>query len=103
MIEELLERQEILETKLSKMEAVMMFDDKDLEAQTGIKSVIETPEDQELYDEILKSRDASSMQPSLSSLAATGAESPPSKAEEEKAFSDQRMEKYEVDLLKVDE
>ena len=103
MIEELLERQETLETKLSKMEAVLMFDDKDLEAQTGIKSVIETPEDQKLHDELVKSLDASSMQPSLSSLAATDAESPPGKAEEEKAFSDQRMEKYEADLLKVDE
>ena len=37
LIRELLERQEYLETRLSKVEAVILFDEEDLEAQTGIK------------------------------------------------------------------
>ena len=32
LIRELLERQDLLETKLAKMEAVLLFDDEDLEA-----------------------------------------------------------------------
>jgi hypothetical protein len=37
LIRELLERQEYLETRLTKVEAVLLFDEEDLEAQTGIK------------------------------------------------------------------
>jgi hypothetical protein len=37
LIRELLERQEYLETRLTKIEAVLLFDEEDLEAQTGIK------------------------------------------------------------------
>jgi len=37
LIRELLERQEYLDTRLTKMEAVLLFDEEDLEAQTGIK------------------------------------------------------------------
>jgi hypothetical protein len=38
LIEELLEKQEQLESRLVKMEAVLMFDDKDFEAQTGVEA-----------------------------------------------------------------
>ena len=41
LIRELLERQEHLETKLTKIEAVLLFDEEDLEAQTGIKREID--------------------------------------------------------------
>lgn len=34
---ELLERQELLEQKLSKIEAVLIFDDEDFEKETGVK------------------------------------------------------------------
>ena len=44
LIEELLEKQETLETKLVKMEAVLMFDDKDFEAQTGVTAEQEDTE-----------------------------------------------------------
>jgi hypothetical protein len=37
LIEDLLERQDYLETRLAKIEAVLIFDDADFEAQTGIK------------------------------------------------------------------
>ena len=37
LIRQLLEKQEYLETRLTKIEAVLLFDDDDLEAQTGIK------------------------------------------------------------------
>ncbi len=40
-IELLLERQDHLETKLCKIEAVLMFDDKDMEAHSGVKKVQE--------------------------------------------------------------
>lgn len=37
LISELLERQEMLEQKLSKIEAVLMFEDDDFEQVTGVK------------------------------------------------------------------
>ena len=37
LIRDLLDKQEFLETRLTKIEAVLLFDDNDLEAQTGIK------------------------------------------------------------------
>ena len=37
LITELLDRQELLESRLTKIEAVLLFEDDDLEAQTGVK------------------------------------------------------------------
>jgi hypothetical protein len=39
---------------LAKVEAVLMFDEKDFEVKTGIKSAIETQEDRELLDELMR-------------------------------------------------
>lgn len=52
LIRELLERQEYLDTRLSKMEAVLLFDEEDLEAQTGVKREI----DPEIEEESLSSK-----------------------------------------------
>jgi hypothetical protein len=41
LIRELLERQEYLDLRLTKMEAVLLFDEEDLEAQTGISREID--------------------------------------------------------------
>jgi hypothetical protein len=37
LIEDLLDKQDFLETRLAKIEAVLLFDDGDFEAQTGVK------------------------------------------------------------------
>ena len=41
MIDELLERQELMEQKLSKIEAVLIFEDEDFENVTGVKKQFE--------------------------------------------------------------
>ena len=50
LISELLEKQEQLESRLVKMEAVLMFDDKDFEDQTGIEAEEEEEEEKELFN-----------------------------------------------------
>ena len=52
LIENLLERQEYLETRLAKIEAVLLFDENDLEAQTGIQQERETPEEREMANSV---------------------------------------------------
>ena len=42
LISELMHKQELLESRLVKMEAVLMFDDKDFEAHTGVEAAEET-------------------------------------------------------------
>lgn len=45
LISELIERMELLESKLTKVEAVLMFEDEDYEALTGVKKQNEANED----------------------------------------------------------
>jgi len=45
LISELIERMEMLESKLTKVEAVLMFEDEDYEALTGVKKQDDTGED----------------------------------------------------------
>jgi hypothetical protein len=53
LIRELLERQDYLETRLTKIEAVLLFDEEDLEAQTGISREI----DPDIEEETLSKKD----------------------------------------------
>jgi hypothetical protein len=46
LIRDLLEKQDYLETRLTKLEAVLLFDEEDLEAQTGIKREVDEIEEE---------------------------------------------------------
>ena len=61
LIRELLEKQEYLETRLQKIEAVLLFDDDDLEAQSGVKK----EEDIDIVEESNLEKGESLVSPSI--------------------------------------
>ena len=96
LIRELLERQEYLETRLTKVEAVLLFDEEDLEAQTGIKR----EDDPDIEEETVSVKKGSTTQASGST------DSTHRQDQEEDKFQvlmQTEAEKFEQDLLSVDE
>ena len=97
MIRELLERQDYLETRLAKMEAVLLFDDEDLEAQSGVKR--EEDEDgnsKKVDDELI----------TVDSMAQASGSAESQKHQEEDNYQvlmQSEAEKFEAKLLQVDE
>ena len=98
LIRELLERQEYLETRLTKVEAVLLFDEEDLEAQTGIKR----EDDVDIEEEVIHKKDETTTQASGS---AEHDSSIRQQEDEEKlqTLMQSEVEKFEQDLLTVDE
>lgn len=97
LIRELLERQEYLETRLSKVEAVLLFDEEDLEAQTGIKR----EDDLDIEEETSSTKVANSV-----TLATGSTDSSHRRDEDEEKLQvlmQTELEKMEQDLLSVDE
>ena len=98
LIRELLERQEYLETRLTKIEAVLLFDEEDLEAQTGIKR----EDDVDIEEEVIHKKDEATTKASGSSENDSTLRQ---KEDEDKlqTLMQTEVEKFEQDLLTVDE
>lgn len=86
-----------METRLSKVEAVLLFDEEDLEAQTGIKR----EDDLDIEEETSSTKVANSV-----TLATGSTDSSHRRDEDEDKFQvlmQTELEKMEQDLLSVDE